>query len=104
MDPSGAGTYSITAMSPAMKTRATPVERLMVALSDKQGTLLVHLVVWLLAILSGIFLGLRFIAIWYRKLVLVLDDGLLIASWVRCHEWESKGRHTMPLSWHVPVL
>lgn len=54
----------------------------MVVLSEKQGVLLVHLVVWLLAIISGTLLSLRFFAIWHRRLALKVDIGFLIASWV----------------------
>lgn len=70
-------------MSPTtISIRATPFELVQGSLSETKDVLLTHLVVWLLTLLAGIFLGLRFFAIWYRKLVLVLDDALLMASWV----------------------
>lgn len=54
-------------------------------LSESQGVLLTHLVVWLLTVVAGLSLSLRFFAKWYRKAVLRVDDGLLAAAWVRTH-------------------
>lgn len=69
-------------MSTKLVVRTTPFDLVTSDLSTSQTVLLTHLVVWLLTLLSGIFLGLRFFAVWYRKLVLVADDGLLMAAWV----------------------
>lgn len=69
-------------MSTKLVVRTTPFDLITSDLSTSKTILLTHLVVWLLTLLSGIFLGLRFFAIWYRKLVLVADDGLLMAAWV----------------------
>ncbi|KAJ4387247.1 hypothetical protein N0V93_007836 [Gnomoniopsis smithogilvyi] len=60
----------------------TPLEAITLRLSSEQIILMTHLVVWLLAFVSGVFLALRFFAIWYRKSVLLIDDGLLAASWI----------------------
>lgn len=62
--------------------RATIAEALLRALTPGEEIVLTHLVVWLLVLVSGVFLALRFYAIWQRSLVLVLDDGLLAASLV----------------------
>lgn len=78
MAPSGAGI--------GLFPRTTPLEAITQHLSEEQRILLTHLVVWLLAFVSGVFLALRFFAIWYRKSVLLIDDGLLAASWVRNQE------------------
>lgn len=75
MAPSGARMMGIS-------PRASPLETITDGLSSEQVILMTHLVVWLLAIISGVFLALRFFAIWYRKSVLLIDDGLLTASWV----------------------
>lgn len=52
------------------------------ALSADQNVLMTHLVVWLLALVSGILLGLRLFTKWLRAQQLWSDDGFLIASWV----------------------
>lgn len=54
-----------------------------IELSESQGVLLAYAVLGPLTLISALFLALRFVAIWYRKIILVADDGLLIASWVR---------------------
>lgn len=69
-------------MSPIISIRATPFELVMDALSENQDVLLTHLVVWLLTLMAGVFLALRFFTIWYKNLLLVADDALLMASWV----------------------
>lgn len=51
-------------------------------LTPKEEIMMTHLVVWLLVLISGIFLALRFFAIWHRKLELMVDDGLLAAALV----------------------
>ncbi|KAG6354995.1 hypothetical protein INS49_004076 [Diaporthe citri] len=51
------------------------------ALSADQNVLMTHLVVWLLALVSGILLGLRLFTKWLRAQQLWSDDGFLIASW-----------------------
>ncbi|KAJ4409161.1 hypothetical protein N0V82_009540 [Gnomoniopsis sp. IMI 355080] len=73
-----AGARMMMSVSP----RATPLESITSGLSSEKIILITDLVVWLLAIVSGVFLALRFFAIWYRKSVLLIDDGLLTASWV----------------------
>lgn len=62
--------------------RSTSLDAITHRLSSEQGILMTHVVVWLLVFLSGVFLALRLFAIWYRKCAVVLDDGLLAASWV----------------------
>lgn len=62
--------------------RSTSLDTITHRLSSEQGILATHLVVWLLAFVSGVCLGLRVFAIWYRKCAVVLDDLLLAASWV----------------------
>lgn len=52
------------------------------ALSADQNVLMTHLVVWLLALVSGILLALRLFTKWLRAQQLWSDDGFLIASWV----------------------
>lgn len=52
------------------------------ALSADQNVLMAHLVVWLLALVSGILLALRLFTKWLRAQQLWSDDGFLIASWV----------------------
>ncbi|KAL1851334.1 hypothetical protein Daus18300_012580 [Diaporthe australafricana] len=52
------------------------------ALSADQNVLMTHLVVWLLALISGILLALRLFTKWLRSQQLWSDDGFLIASWV----------------------
>lgn len=52
------------------------------ALSVDQNVLMTHLVVWLLALVSGVLLALRLFTKWLRAQQLWSDDGFLIASWV----------------------
>lgn len=51
-------------------------------LSVDENVLMTHLVVWLLALVSGILLALRLFTKWLRAQQLWSDDGFLIASWV----------------------
>lgn len=85
MAPFGAGLIPATpelTMSTSLVGRSTPFELVTTSLTETRVALLTNLLVWLLALVSGIFLSLRLFAIWYRKLVLVIDDCLLIAAWV----------------------
>lgn len=79
MAPAGAEMASYTISSP----HSTVLEAFTRSLSPEENILMTHLVVWLLALISGVFLALRFLAIWYKKFALVVEDGLLAASWVR---------------------
>lgn len=51
-------------------------------LTADEGVMMTHLVVWLLAFLSVLFLGLRLGAKCYRRAGLGVDDALLAAAWV----------------------
>lgn len=53
-----------------------------VTLTTDEAVLMTHLVVWLLAFLSVLFLGLRIGAKCFRRAGLAVDDALLAAAWV----------------------
>lgn len=83
-------------MATASASPVSPRLAVVAALTPEQGILMTHLVVWLLVLVSGLFLALRFFAIWHRKLVLVVDDGLLAAAWVSRSCYVPPGFPMMP--------
>ncbi|KAF3763408.1 hypothetical protein M406DRAFT_74024 [Cryphonectria parasitica EP155] len=86
MVPPWTGMSFYSFLSSAAQTTTTPSRLVLRGLTEGQAVLLTHIVTWALTIVAGIFLALRFFAIWYRRVGLVADDVFLAITWLQGRE------------------